>query len=331
LNARDELSRLNEVQRLAATGRHAAVVEYLRALKAEEFSQSPTLALIYGTAHARLGRQFEGRRWVETALHRSRHRGDRSIEVRALNASGLIALEGGRIAEATRYFMQGMAEAEQSGDHATLGRCSSNLGVISNMAGDYDHAVIHYTAALAAFQRAPLPWGSAVIHHNLAITYRDRGDFGRALEMAGRAVDSAAAVGDVALEAQAMAGRAEIRVLSGDVEVGRREVQRALDIHRELGDEVRESEDLRILAGAQAAQAEWSRAEDLLLHVIERASQHERPLLAATGRRDLAFLLDRTSRPAEAREMARMARVLFANLNCTAEVGKLDRFLEGES
>ncbi len=330
MNAREALSRLNEVQRLAATGRQAAVVDYLRVLKPEDFAHSPTLALLYGTAHARLGRQVEGRRWVETALARSRERGDRSVEVRALNACGLIGLEGGKMDEASRYFMQGMAGAEQSGDHATMGRCSSNLGIISNMSGDYDHAVIHYTTALAAFQRAPLPWGSAVTHHNLGITYRDQADFRRALEMAGRAVDSAAAAGDLALEGQAIAGRAEIRVLSGDPEVGRREVERALALHRDLGDEVRESEDLRILAGAHAAQEEWSRAEELLLDVIERATRHERPLLAATARRDLAFFLDRTSRPDEARELAHMARVLFAALNCAAEVRKLDRFLAGE-
>src|SRR5258706_9331599 len=52
------------------------------------------------------------------------------------------------------------------------------------------------------------------------------------------------------LMAQALAGRAEIRILRGEPGLAILEAERALAMHRELQDAVRETEDLRILAVA---------------------------------------------------------------------------------
>src|SRR2546428_12130876 len=61
-------------RQLAAAGRHAEVVEYLGAQPASELADSPSLALLYGTAHARLGRHDEGQRWLDLALPLARKR-----------------------------------------------------------------------------------------------------------------------------------------------------------------------------------------------------------------------------------------------------------------
>src|SRR5205814_1941659 len=55
-------------QQLAAAGHHAEVVAYLRARGRTELEDSPSLALLYGTAQARLGRHDEGFRWLDLAL-----------------------------------------------------------------------------------------------------------------------------------------------------------------------------------------------------------------------------------------------------------------------
>lgn len=327
MNHRGTLEQLNKARRLAETGKLAEVVQYLSAQAEKQVLGSQTLALIYGTAHARLGRHAEGERWVDIALDLSRERGDRTIEVRALNVRGAIALEGGRIDDAANSFVSALAEAGQEGDHATIGRCSTNLGIIANMRGQYDRAVGYYTMALTAFQQASLPWGIAATHHNLGITYRDKREFERGLELADRAMEEAAAVGDLALEAQTLAGHAEIRALSGDAKVGRREIERALAIHSELGDEPGQAEDLRILAATQAAMGETADAETTLRDVIERAGAHGRPLLEASACRDLSFVLRGSGRRGEARGMANTARSLFDQLGCVAEIKRLDQLL----
>lgn len=314
-------------RRLMETGRFAETIEQLGAWGEGRLAGSPTLALIFGTAQARLGRHAEGARWVDTALNLSRERGDRAVEVRALNVRGAIALEGGRIDDAANHFMHALAEAHQESDHSTIGRCCTNLGIIANMRGHYDRAIGSYSLALTAFQQASLPWGVVVTHHNLGITYRDKRELEQALEMASRAMAEAADVGDVALAAQTLAGHAEIRVLAGDGEIGRREIERALETHVGLGDVVGQTEDRRILALAMAALGETEEAEATLRDVIAQANEHKRPLLVATARRDLVVVLFRSGRSGEANDLARTTRAQFSELGCVAEMLKLDGLL----
>src|SRR5256886_6806410 len=68
-------------------------------------------------------------------------------------------------------------------------------------------------------------------------------------------------------------------------------IDRAIATHRELKDPVREAEDLRIKAGALSLNGGPEAAETLLRQVIERATEHGRPLLLAMAERDLALLL----------------------------------------
>jgi tetratricopeptide (TPR) repeat protein len=321
------LEPLHEAQKLADTGQYANLVAHLRERSYEELERSPTLALLNGIGHARLGQLDEAWQWIMIALNRARIQGDRAVEVRALNVYGAIALERGGIDEATYFFTRVQAEAMRDGDLATVGRCANNLGIIANMRGDYGRAVGAYTMAMAAYQRAGLERGLAETHHNLGITYRDQGDLVQAMQAADRAVEDAERLGDTALQAQALAGRAEIRVARREPQIAIREAERAVALHREREDDVRETEDLRILACALADADRVDEAEKQLRAVIERATAHSRPLLVATTQRDLAYLLARMGRHDEARDLACEARETFDRLAATIQVERLDEFL----
>jgi len=214
----------------------------------------------------------------------------------------------------------------QDNDMATVGRCANNLGIIANMQGDYARAVGAYTRAIAAYEQARYHRGIAESRHNLGITYREQGRLDHALEAADAAVRDAEWLDDRGFKAQALAGRAEIRLAQGKPELAIREAQEALAIHRERNDGVLEMEDLRIVAGALGLAGKMRDAEDMLRAVIARATEHDRPLLVATAQRDLAGLLHRTGDGAAATAMARAARATFDRLGANAEVGKLDAF-----
>lgn len=322
---------LRTVEQLAAEGRYADLVAYVEGRQSlgEALEGSPTLALLYGTAHARLGRLAEGDRWVALALQRARERGDRAIEVRALNARGAIALEGGRLDEAAEHFRRALAGASDQGDHATMGRCANNLGIIASVRGDHAGAVGSYTMAQAAFGRAGYRRGIVDTHHNLAIAYREQGQLERALAEAERAVEVSHEVGDPGLAAQSLAGRAEIRASMGDAAMARREAEAALAAHRETGDVVGESEDLRVLAAARAADGETDEPVRLLREVIGRAKAHARPLLAATAERDLARVLEHAGKREEALQSAAVARDEFAELGAIGERQKIEQWMAG--
>ncbi len=319
------LEDLNRARKLAETGQFSAVVDYLSDRSQTDLRESPTLALLFGTAQARLGRHSEGMQWVEIALNRSRDRGDRAIEARALNDRGAIALVTGNTDEAADYFTQALAAAEREDDHATVGRCSNNLGIINNLRGQYARAIGSYTMAIAAFQQAGHRRGIAETRPNLAITYRDQGELERALDEADRAVEEARGVDDPTLLAQVLAGRAEIRLMLGEPLLAQHEVKRALKTHGELGNEVEEAESLRVLANTLAVTGNDDEAEQILRDVIQRANSLNRPLLCADATRDLAYLLRKSERASEAREIARAARVLFSQLGAEAEIRKIDK------
>jgi len=129
---------------------------------------------------------------------------------------------------------------------------------------------------------------------------------------------------DRGFKAQALAGRAEIRLAQGEPELAIREAQEALAIHRERNDGVLEAEDLRILAVALGLAGRMRDAEEMLRAVIARATKHDRPLLVASAQRDLASLLHRIGDRPAATVMAQAARVTFDRLGATAEIAKLD-------
>jgi len=282
------------------------------------------LTLLCGIAHSRLGRLDLGQQWAMVAQLRARMLGDRTLEVRALNVSGAVALERGGIDEASYFFTRAQEQATEDNDMATVGRCANNLGIIANMQGDYARAVGAYTRAIAAYEQARFHRGIAESRHNLGITYREQGRLDHALEAADAAVRDAEWLNDRGFKAQALAGRAEIRLAQGEPELAIREAQEALAIHRERNDGVLETEDLRIVAVALGLAGRTRDAEDMLRAVIARATEHDRPLLVATAQRDLAGLLHRAGDGAAATAMARAARATFDRLGASGEIAKLD-------
>src|SRR6266702_597604 len=324
---RGSLAPLHAAQELADAGRYAELIEYLNDRPQSELEQSPMLALLSSIGHSRLGRLDLGQQWALVAVSRARVLGDRRLELRALNVCGAVALERGGINEAAHFFTRAQEEAMQDNDMASVGRCANNLGIVANLQGDYGRAVGAYTRAIAAYETARNARGIAESQHNLGITYREQGDLDHAMQAADAAVREAGRLGDQRLMGQALAGRAEIRVMRGEPGLAIMEAERALAVHRELKDDVRETEDLRILAVAVGVAGKTDDAERMLREVIDRATDHRRPLLVASAQRDLAYLWARQGEVVPAKEMARTARAAFHRLGLQVEIDKMTALL----
>ncbi len=325
---RKSLEKLNTALKLSESGQHSAVVEFLSQCSREEIEDSPTLALLLGSALARLGQHTEGLPLVDIALARARERGDHAVELHALNARGAMALVTGKIDDAEEYFTDALTTAKRLDDLEAVGRSSNNLGIIEYYRGRYGRAVSAYNIALAAFQQVGSKRGVAEVEHNIGLTYREEDQLELALEQAGRAVRAANDAEDRALGALTLAAQAEVRALMGDTRLARREIDQALAIHRDLGDEPKEAVDLRVLARILSVNDGTDEAERLLRDVIGRAKATDRPKLVADASRDLARLLEKMGRPTKAVEVAREARVIYSEFGAEAEVRKLDELIE---
>src|SRR5690242_5330446 len=311
---------VDKTRRLAAAGRHAEVIEYLGSQEQSEVADSPSLSLLYGTAHARLGLHDQGVRWLDRALEHARQRAEPDVERHALNARGAVALVTGKIDEAADYFTQALLAASRDGDAATTGRCSNNLGIISNLRGRHAEAIGSWDIAAAAFERAGLRRGVAECHHNAAIAYREQGALEQALAAADRAVAQAEVEGDRTLSALTLRGRSEIRLVRRELEPARSDLDRVRELRRGLLDTIGEAEDLRVAAALLAAGGQLAPAERTLHEVIARAEAHGRPQLLAEATRDLALVLQRSGRGSEAQAAARQARALFTRFGAEGEI-----------
>src|SRR5438034_11104540 len=119
---------------------------------------------------------------------------------------------------------------------------------MANVQGDCGRAGGTFTRSIRTYHKACKERGIPETQHNLGITYREQGRLDDAMHATDTAMREAERLGDRRLKAQALAGRAEIQVARGDPELAIREAQRAVVIHRDLKDAVRQTEDLRILA-----------------------------------------------------------------------------------
>src|SRR5213594_2326149 len=306
---------------LAAAGHHAAVVEFLGSREQSELDD-PTLALLYGIAQARLGRHEQGLQWIDRALGRARQLGEHGVERHALNARGAIALVSGNLTEAADFCTQALMAASRDGDHATTGRASNNLGIISHLRGRHAEAISSWEIA-AAHHRAGMQAGVADCMHNLANAYREQRALDKALATADQAVAAAEASHDETLYALTLRGRAEIRAARSEPELARRELDRIREIRSQMPDPVAEAEDLRIAALVLAVENQLPRAEKSLREVIGRAELHERLLLQGEATRDLALVLRRTGRTGEAQAAAQSAKGIFARMGAESEIRKL--------
>src|SRR6266511_2858693 len=143
---------------LAAAGHHAAVVEFLRSHDQSELENTPTLALLHGIAQARLGRHEQGLQWIDLALAGARTRGEHGVERHAHNARGAIALSRGDLNVAADFCTQALMAASRDGDHATTGRASNNLGILSHLRGRHAEAISSWeiTTAPACRRASPI-------------------------------------------------------------------------------------------------------------------------------------------------------------------------------
>src|SRR2546426_11975226 len=94
---------IDKARALAAAGHHAAVVEFLGGRERAELSDSPTLALLYGIAQARLGRHEQALQWLELALGQARRLRAPAVQPHALNGRGSFALRKGHPTENARF------------------------------------------------------------------------------------------------------------------------------------------------------------------------------------------------------------------------------------
>ena len=121
-----------------------------------------------------------------------------------------------RIDEARTVLEEALTLYREEGDEGGLAGVLTNLGNLERVERRFDAALAAYTEALGYDEAAGYKFGETILKHNLALTYREQGDLGRAATWADAAVAAAEELGHPERREHAFKLRSDLREVQGD-------------------------------------------------------------------------------------------------------------------
>ncbi len=309
----------NRAAALAADGEWIALRELLQPQPTALLLSDARLA--YQTAEAlyHTGRMAELAEYAAAWEAAAREAADLAGTMKALNLGGIAAFELGRTSDAEVRFDLLMELAEAEGDTDMLARAANNLGALANLKGRRHEAIAYYNLAIPLYQKLDQVRGLAQSHHNLGMSYRDLDRLDDSVDEYKQSVVLAYRIDYVPLVAMATTGRAESELRRGDVELSRELAVRGLQMARDVGDPISESEALRVCGLTHATHnGDPDKARQDFETALELARETGNALLEAEVERDLGRLERIDERPAEALRLLESARERFISLGAAA-------------
>lgn len=188
-----------------------------------------------GTFCWRAGRWTEARTQLEAAHAAFVRAGHRLGEAQAAGALGALRFELGELAGARVAFEDAVRVHQALGSRRMEAIALGNLGVYEASAGDYARSVAHHEASIALHQDLGNQRLAARQAGNLGVSLFLAGDIdaaGRTLE---GSVDACAGMDDPDGEGFALGHLAEVHLARGHVTGARAAYDRALALHRRVG------------------------------------------------------------------------------------------------
>ncbi len=132
-------------------------------------------------AYSLLGLYDEAETAVRRQLSIARDNANFQDQIYAWNTLGTLRLQRGLLDSALVAYEEGLAVAQSVEDFEGMGLSLSNLGLVSNVQGDYSAAIDFFVAAGNLRARVGDQIGQANTNNNLGDAYRANGEDGRAL------------------------------------------------------------------------------------------------------------------------------------------------------
>lgn len=242
----DDPSRM--LRDLVATGRFQEALEAFGWGDRASVDREPEELLLAATAAKRMGQLDLATTLGGQALDEFNAKADADGRMKATNLLGAIAFERGRIGEAESRFGEALLLAQELSDSLVTARASNNLAMLAYLRARPDLALSLYRNAMLSYQRLGDRRGTAETYHNLGMTFRTLAAWSDADDASNEAVRHASIVGDKALLALTLMGRAEVHLDKGDTRLASPELDRARTLAEEAGDELGAAEVSRLRA-----------------------------------------------------------------------------------
>ncbi len=238
------------------------------------------------------GRYDEADARYDLALAATRQAGDRELEGICLQNQGLLANNRNHLERAARLYQQALQRFQEAGDHPSVMRTYSLLGVAEQKAGRLVEARSWYEKSRELAVQLNYQVGLASAAQNIGISWqlegeaaRERGDEPDALrcfEAARCSLEEGLkikqALGNKPSEAGSWGQLARIHLRLGDLTAAERHAQEARQIHEALGlkEAFMDYHTLSEIAEARGdldVAADWAKKRDDLLAELERRAR----------------------------------------------------------
>ncbi len=284
-------------------------------------------AMLLAEACLRTGDPRTAERWLDTAAPLLARSGDRPALRKTLNMQGAAAFALGTLETAEQRWSVALAMAQTDDDALLTARTTNNLGLIAALTGQSERAIAAYKRAIPSFHRLGHVMGLAESWHNLAISYRTRGDLDDAEDAERQAIEYATDVQNTRLVAMANVGRAEISLRRGDSHWARATAARAVTVFAGLPDFLLLADALRVQADACDRLTRHEAADALIVRALEVAREHSHRTQEAQALQTQAQMRQRRGDLAAARGIGEMARDAFSTLGAVADAEEMAEFL----
>ncbi|MGH2587356.1 MAG: ATP-binding protein, partial [Dehalococcoidia bacterium] len=178
----------------------------------------------------------EGRGWLDRLLAMGADIPS-SVQVRALNAAGTLAIGQGNYSAAGRFHEQALALARSDGDAAGAAWALVNFGLVRASLGDDEAAEALIEEGLAIRRDLGDQRETARALFNLGYVAHRRGDFGRAREMYEEYLAIMRELGHTEAIAGTLNNLADLALRQGEYGRAQTLFEESLELRRQLGDE----------------------------------------------------------------------------------------------
>jgi putative nucleotidyltransferase with HDIG domain len=242
----------------------------------------------------------------------------------AINVKATVRWQQGNLDEAEQLYVVARENAIRAGESSLAAMTAQNLGVIANIRGEFDVALGHYEASLAAYRSLGLPNDVCVALNNLGLLYTHLEQWSRALTAYAEAIQIADVLGNTSTRVMIEVNRAECLVAQNRLHEARETCDRALAQSRSSQDCRAHGELYKVYGIIARELGDLQESESYLRHAQEIAEQRQNLLLLAEVTKEKAELHHRQGRNRDTLQCLNRAHRLFAKLRAQRDLADVD-------
>lgn len=189
-----------------------------------------------GEALLRLGENAEAETLLQQAVKESELAGQHQVRAAALSFLGVIALNGGRLAESKQHVAAGLAVAREMGDRFGIANALIELAWANLRTGDSPAAAACFQESLDHFTAIEHPFGRARALEGLAVIADSKEEFEQSLRLRTESLELYRGLGSRQGMSVVLNNLGELSRLQGKLDEARDYYARALQLAREIED-----------------------------------------------------------------------------------------------